>query len=144
MWKRQASAAHGPRRDSGQETPTKTKRGDFPTLSSHLAPLLVRPSRTLQPWAPQLDPTTPCRSQTSPAPSPVQSRAPAPSAQIPALRIGRTRSPAAQGWIWTGITWGTLNIIKVGPHTDNMTKNLWSGGKNVSTKGFINLMSRMC
>ena len=28
MWKRQASAAHGPRRDSGQETPTQRPRGE--------------------------------------------------------------------------------------------------------------------
>ena len=76
----------------------------------------MRPSPTLQPWAPQLDPTTPCRSQTSPAPSPVQSRAPAPSAQIPALRIGRTQSLAAQGWIRIGITWGGALTIVEAPH----------------------------
>ena len=79
MWKRQASAAHGPRRDSGQETPTQRPRGElFPTLSSHLAPLLVRSSPTLQPWAPPLDPTMPCRSQTSPASSSSRAEPPPP------------------------------------------------------------------
>ena len=144
MWKRQASAAHCPRRDSETGNSQGDQEGSFPTTFL----LIKHPSW----WGPphtaamgtSAGPHNPMQVTDQPCSILKQSRAPAPSAHIPALRIGRTRSLATQGWIWTGITWGTLNIIKVGPHTDNMTKNLWSGGKNVSTKGFINLMSRMC
>ena len=48
----------------------RVQHRSFPPFPSDQAPLLVRPPRTQQQWAPQLDPTIPCRSQTSPDPSP--------------------------------------------------------------------------
>ena len=57
---------------------TETNKGASPHFPSDQAPLLVRPPRTQQQRAPQLDPTTPCRSQTSPDPSPRRAEPPHP------------------------------------------------------------------
>ena len=108
MGKRQASAVHGPRRDSETRDSYTETKSSFPTLSSPLTSLLARPSPTLQPQAPELDPTTPCRSQTSPAPSPCRAEPPPPQPRSQLSGLGGCKSLAAQGWIRTGITWGTF------------------------------------
>ena len=127
MWKKQTSAAHGPRRDSGQETPTQRPRGEGAhTLLRSCSP----PGEALTHTAAvgtSAGPHNPLQVTDQPCSIPVQSRAPAPSAQIPAPRIGRMQSLAAQGWIRIGIIGGTLTITEVGSHTDHMRGNLWSG-----------------
>ena len=50
------------------------------------------------------------------------------SAQISALRTGRTQSPDAQWGNQTGINWGTLNILELWTNTSYLKGNLWSEG----------------
>ena len=117
----------------------RDQHGTFPHFPSDHTPLLVRPhvhsSRGHLRW-----PHDPLQVTQQALPCPAQSEQSAPSsAQISALRTGRTQSPDAHWGIQTGINWDTLNILGLWTNTNHLKGNLWSEGtKHGYAKRLIN------
>ena len=126
------------RRDSGQSTPADRPTSTFPHFPSDHTPLLVRPhvhsSRGHLSWPGNLLQVTqqalihPQSEQSMPF-----------SAQISALRTGRTQSPDAQWGTQIGISWGILNILEPWTNTSYLKgKSLVRGYKTWVCKGLMN------
>ena len=99
--------------------PHRDQHVHFPTPSSDL---LVRPSHTQQQWAPQLDPTTPFRSQTSPDPSPRRAE---PLSLSPDLSPQERGDPESRCSV-RDPDWNHLGHVKILLRLDS-TLTLWKG-----------------
>ena len=117
------------------QSPTR----DFPELSlrSHSPP--GEASRTQRQGAPQLTPRSPSGHTPGPGPSPLRAECPPLNPDLSAQDWEDSRVLNAQWGIQTGITWGTLNIIKLWTNTNYLKGNLWSEGtKHGYAKCLIN------
>ena len=140
MWNRDSPllpTVPGGAQDS--KLPHRDQHRSFPPFPSDQAPLLVRPPHTQQQRAPQLDPTTPCRSQTSPDPSPRRAE---PLSLSPDLSPQERGDPESRCSVMD-TEWNHLRHFKYywgRSHTNYMKGNLWSEGtKHVYTKRLNNL-----